>query len=127
MRMRKMAPKKSGKKRKIAERTPSELLDEYEELKHELHMAEHALNMLAQKHDEMREEFFAMNGAQLREVTDRWQAAKEEYQTVVVDRVDRMEGIFRAKQRPFKQQIRELSEKIAKHPGQFVDADEEFF
>lgn len=122
-----MASKKLGQKVKIAERTPSELLDEYEELKHELRMAEHALNMLAQKHDEMREQFFEMNGAQLREVTDRWQAAKEEYQKVVVDRVDRMEGIFRAKQRPFKQHVRELSEKIAMHPCKFVDEDEEFF
>lgn len=127
MRREKMASKKLGQKVKVADRTPSELLDEYEELKHELRMAEHALNMLAQKHDEMRKEFFEMNGAQLREVTDRWQAANKEYQEVVVDRVDRMEGIFRAKQRPFKQHIRELSERIAVHPGRLVDEDEGFF
>lgn len=122
-----MASKKSSKKSKVADKTPDELLDEYEELKHELHMVEHALAGLAKKHDEMREEFFEMNRAQLREVTDRWQAAKEEYQQVVVDRIDRMNGIFRAKQRPFKERIKELSDKIAAHPGQFVDEDEGFF
>lgn len=119
-----MSSVKSGKKTKAAKRTPDELYEEYMELKHQLDMTEMKLAMLVKSHEEMRDAFFAEHGAKLRETTDRWQAMNLEYEQTVTEPIDRMEMMFRAKQRPFKKHMDDLQASIANHPGRHVYDDD---
>ena len=76
------------------------------------------LDDLIKEHDKRRAEFFEQNEERLRAVTDAWQKANEEYEQIVKGPVNRMEEVFRYKQRPFKEEIDRLNKLMFGHPGE---------